>query len=421
MFSQGETVNVAVSGGRDSVCLFHVLGLLGYGRRVLHLNHGLRPEAETEEEFVRELARQAGCEFVRERAHVPAGNLEQEARRLRQRFFRRFDKVATGHTRSDQAETVLFRLLRGTGSTGLRGILPVTREGVVRPLLAVERAQVTAWLAARGLPYRDDASNQSLEFARNRIRHQLLPQLEEQWNPALSQTLAHLADVAMHEEEYWDARVAEFWPVVAAEAGEAVLLRCPELNALPLALARRVVRQAARRIKGDLNRLDFPHIEQIRELAAAPSGSGRVVTPGVDVMRSFDWLRLATPAPSVERNWQMSVEFPFTADLPGGAQIRVYNKDSFGQALKPLILRNWRPGDRIRRTGETEGSRIKQLFQEARIPLWERRNWPVLVTGDDVLWSAHFGYAAGVAGLEVDFRPPDSFIAMNRDGGEWRP
>lgn len=423
MFSQGETVNVAVSGGRDSVFLFHLLGELGYARRVLHVNHKLRPEADEEEQFVRMMAEAAGCECVIERAQAPIadGNLEQNARRFRLQFFHRFGKVATAHTRSDQAETVLFRLLRGSGVTGLRGILPVTREGLVRPLLDVTRAEIDEWLVSRQIEFRDDPSNQSLDFARNRIRHQLLPQLEREWNPRIAETLARVADLSADEEAYWEAAVDGYWDDVAATIDDAVLLRVPKLAELPAALARRVLRRAALIVKGDIRQLEFPHIEQLRDLATADEGSGRVIAPGLDAMRSFEWIRLTRPAAPSVRNWEMSIEFPFTADLPGGGRIRVYNKNSFGQAFKPLILRNWRPGDRIRRMGESDESRIKQLFQDARIPLWERRNWPVLAAGDDVLWTAQFGFAEGAAGFGVDYAPPLSFITMNRDESGMRP
>ena len=162
---------------------------------VAHLNHKLRGEASEEDErFVAGLAARHGVPFYREEAAagIAGGNLEQNARRERLKFFSRLigegkaNRIATGHTRDDQAETVLFRLLRGSGLTGLAGILPVTREGLIRPLLDVSRAEVEEFLRARGTAWREDCSNHDRRFARNRIRHDLLPRLAREWNPEIA-------------------------------------------------------------------------------------------------------------------------------------------------------------------------------------------------------------------------------------------
>ena len=224
MFEPGQHIGVAVSGGADSVCLLHVLLELATQWRlrltVLHLNHGLRGEESREDErFVRGLAARLGLPAIIRAVDVAADaaqssdNLEQAARRARLSFFREqlaagdMARIATGHTSNDQAETVLFRFLRGSGGAGLAAIRPVTREGLVRPLLNARRADVEEFLRARGLCWREDSSNASLQFARNRIRRQLLPQLAKEWNPALAETLHRAADWALAEEEYWDAEI----------------------------------------------------------------------------------------------------------------------------------------------------------------------------------------------------------------------
>ncbi|MGA2435564.1 MAG: tRNA lysidine(34) synthetase TilS, partial [Bryobacteraceae bacterium] len=226
MFAPGARVGVAVSGGADSVCLLLVLRELApewdLKLCVLHVNHGLRgEESDADARFVEELAAKFGLEFhcrqadVRRIAADTGDNLEQAARRVRREFFRSFlesgrlKRVALGHTQSDQAETVLFRFLRGSGTAGLAGIRPVTPEGFVRPLLAVTRADVEEYLRARGAGWREDSSNRDLSFARNRIRHELLPTLTSGWNPALAAVLAGTASVAQDEEEYWRGVVDE--------------------------------------------------------------------------------------------------------------------------------------------------------------------------------------------------------------------
>ena len=232
MFHAGQAAGVAVSGGADSVCLLHVLLELGprwdLRLRVLHLNHNLRgEESRADAGFVMALANRLGLPATVGEADFSAapGNLEEAAREARLNFFRErmaageVDSVALGHTRSDQAETVLFRFLRGAGSAGLAGIRPVTADGIVRPLLAVDRAEVEGFLRERGIAWREDSSNADPRFARNRIRRQLLPQLIRDWNPALAETLAQTADWARAEEAWWDARGGSAGGHAAGAAG----------------------------------------------------------------------------------------------------------------------------------------------------------------------------------------------------------
>ena len=212
MLGPGMRVGVAVSGGADSVCLLYVLVELrarwDLRLSVLHLNHNLRgEESRADAEFVRELAARLGLAAVLSEADIAAtvDNLEQAARDARLAFFREtmrtgpLDRVALGHTRSDQAETVLYRFLRGAGTAGLAGIRPVTVDGLIRPLLEVDRAEVERFLRERAIPWRDDSTNASRVFARNRIRHELLPQLARDWNPAIYESLAQVADWALEE------------------------------------------------------------------------------------------------------------------------------------------------------------------------------------------------------------------------------
>ena len=216
MLAPGARVIVAASGGPDSVCLLHVLRELGI--RVVgiaHVNHQLRGEdSEADQRFVAALACEMALPFHSTTAACSGGNLEQTARRARREFFHDLirrglaDRVAVGHTRDDQAETVLFRMLRGSGLAGLAGILPVTAEGLMRPLLRVPRSEIETFLRGRRIPWREDASNREPRFARNRIRYNLLPRLKQDWNPRLAETLAHLADLAYEEERWWATEVA---------------------------------------------------------------------------------------------------------------------------------------------------------------------------------------------------------------------
>jgi tRNA(Ile)-lysidine synthase len=429
MFRPRQRAGVAVSGGADSVCLLEVMRELAarweLRLAVLHLDHGLRGEESREDaEFVRALASGMELPFILERAELgsAAGNLEEAAREARLRFFREqiaagaVDLVALGHTRSDQAETVLFRFLRGSGTAGLAGIRPVTGDGIVRPLLDVTRAETEAFLRARGIAWREDSTNASARFARNRIRHSLLPQLAREWNPALEETLAKTADWALAEEAYWKEETARLAAGCLRDEGAAVLAPAEALARLPLAAARRLVRLAIERAKGDLLGIGLDHVDRALEMARAANGHGRVQAPGIGITRSFDWIRFAPPQPP-PLAWQEPAAIPGRTRAPGsGIEIQlellenrgtdrasgcVYNSDEGcvdGHLVSgDLVFRNWRPGDRYRPKGHSNEAKIKALFHQARIPIWERTQWPVLVCGGSVVWTRRFGPAQGVA------------------------
>jgi len=431
MVSRGHRVGVAVSGGADSVCLLHVLLELAprwdLRLSVLHLNHGLRGEESRQDaEFVRALAARRGLAFHLREAELAgsSGNLEQAARQARLAFFREaieggsVDRVALGHTRSDQAETVLFRFLRGSGTAGLAGIRPVTAEGIVRPLLEVDRAEVEQFLRERDIPWRDDSTNASGQFARNRIRHGLLPQLAREWNPGIQETLAQTADWALAEEAYWDAEIERLAAGRLTGTGSAIIARADSLTSLPVAAARRLVRHAIRRVRGDLRRIDFGHVAAILELAGRKEGHGRVAVPGLEVCRSFDWVRFARPRER-DSGYRLAAPVPGAVEVPGtgiGISLEliekaetsepsecVYNGDvglQWASLSGRLELRSWRPGDRYQPAGSTGEEKIKTLFERARIPIWERRHWPILVDGPSIIWVRGFAPAAAVAAGE---------------------
>jgi tRNA(Ile)-lysidine synthase len=441
MLASGDRVAAAVSGGPDSVCLLHVLlelaPRLGVTvAAVAHFNHKLRGEASEEDErFVAALAARHGVAFLCERSAVAeaGGNLEQTARHARHAFFSRLirlgvaDRVATGHTSDDQAETVLFRLLRGSGLAGLAGILPVTREGLIRPLLDVTRSEVEEFLRVRGIPWREDASNQDARFSRNRIRHSLLPQLAREWNPRVSATLAHLADLAREEEQWWHEEISRLALEMLFETEGGIEVEACKLAALPKAVARRVIRRARPLPDGrgsgaatdprasasgqaHPTNIGFDAGERILELAAQPQGEGRLELPGLVVVRSFGWLRFMPPTPELGPEpvhpcvpgkyvWSggpTHVCFEI-AERDSGQTGCVSLKLSEGRVPAPLELRGWNAGDHYRPAGHTRDQKIKELFQEARVPSWRRRFWPIVSSGPKILWARWFGAAAEFA------------------------
>jgi tRNA(Ile)-lysidine synthase len=403
MLEPGDRVLAAVSGGADSVAL--LIGLLEL-RDVLkitlvaaHLDHGLRGiESARDRAFVEDLARRYEVPCVSESVHVPPGNVEAEARRLRYDFLERAagqlgaTKIATGHTLDDQAETVLLRVLRGAGRRGLGGIRP-RRGRIIRPMLGCDRVQVRAFLAERRLTWRRDYSNFDLGLERSRLRHGFLPALVREFNPRLVSALADLAQLMREEDALLDR--------LAAVGGRGEVLECPVLNAIEAPLARRAIRHWWRR-HGNARRLGRAHVEAVRHLAARASDDGEIAVPGGAIVRAGHQLRLHRgPILIVAiEPWQFPLVPNEDLDTPGGWRLRlmesppsaaiapsdtacVLDADQVGSGF---VVRNRRPGDRLRSLGLGGHTSIKRLFSSRRIPRHRRDDHPLVVCDGEVVW-----------------------------------
>ena len=437
MLSPGDRVAVAVSGGSDSVALLHALVALtpdlGIRPAVAHFNHQLRgDESDEDEEFVAALTARLGLRFLRKSFDVKGfaeshgENLEQAARNCRYQWFTQLiqdtdtNKVAVGHTLSDQAETVLLRLFRGSGSAGLAGVLPVRSDGIVRPLLGVTREQARRFLEAHSIKWREDSSNLDPRHDRNRLRHELMPLLQREWNPNLPAVLARTAEWAVDEEAYWEQVLSETASQVMKQRAGSVELSLERWSDFPVAVARRVLRYAIESARGNLQGIGWDHIEQLRSLAGKNSG-GEIHIPGLVAVRSFETIRLeAAHSENRAREFDFAIQPPTTVPLPDGKTTLVLRIADRGDAdrgynelrsetldwervPRPLRLRSWRPGDCYRPQGRLSTKKLKALFQESRTPVWERVGWPVLTVpaqstadggySDRIVWTRRFGVA----------------------------
>ena len=251
-----------------------------------HLNHGLRPTAARDEQFCRELAGRLELPILVEAADVQgtaardAASIEDTARRLRYAFLARAmavltaDCIAVGHTQDDQAETFLMKLIRGAGLTGLGGVYP-RRGTVIRPLLDVSRAELRADLRGRGATWVEDETNEDLENPRNRIRHRVLPELDQALGGGTRPNIARAAALAREDGEWLDALADEQFNRVAEDGREGLTLDIGGVAALARPLARRVVLKALRRVAGG-REVGLEHVEAVLALVAGQSG-------GVDV------------------------------------------------------------------------------------------------------------------------------------------
>jgi tRNA(Ile)-lysidine synthase len=431
---------VALSGGADSVALLRALAArrqeLGLVLHAAHLHHGLRgEEADGDLEFCRALA--AKLEIPFHEAHVdtaaearadaksgkPVETIEEAARRLRYSWFRTLmsksllHAVATAHTLDDQAETVLAKFLRGAWTEGLAGISPKLESPggcIVRPLLHTTRQEIESYLRGLGQDWREDSTNRHLSFTRNRIRHELLPLLEG-WNPRLREHLAQMAELAHDEEAYWQAELARLAPQLilpgrpargggraAGEgSGAGLAIEVARLAALAPALERRLVRHAAEQLGAAL---DFAATEAVRSLALNGRAGQRLALPqGLCAERTARELRLtvalelaAKGKSTGAQESRYSVTIPGTIDAPEfGVRLRIApahtevieNGKVGGDSVpQTAILRNWKPGDRVRLRYSSGLRKVKEVLERLHVTGTERALWPVLEAGGRIVW-----------------------------------
>ena len=343
-------------------------------------------------------------------------NLEGVARELRYRYFLSLvdqgslDVVATGHSANDQAETVLMRLLRGSGTRGLGGIYPQFYGKVIRPFLGLTRAEVMREVSARGISYRVDCSNLDVRLLRNKVRMELLPLLAKEYNPQIIPLLNQLAERARDDEAWLERAAREHVLTWCSDEGSELRLPVRNLTECSPALARRALRQMLENVCGSAHGLTHLQIESIRRFAAeAQSGRSYALPGGAKVRKEFSWVVISPRADSSDgvRDYSYPVCVPselvvrelgclfhFKILARAGAS-EAYNLSKL-IVLDPqklpgeLVLRNWRPGDRFCPMGSRGVRKLKELFSERKIPKARREGWPVLTCAGQVVWVRGF-------------------------------
>lgn len=404
---------VAVSGGTDSAALLALLGdlapELGLLLQVGHFDHRTRPKsAAADAAFVAGLAARVGASFRMGRAERPPAS-EDEARRTRYAFLRRAalesgaTAVATAHTRDDQAETVLLHATRGSGLAGLAGMRP-SRDGIVRPFLVLSRADTVGICAAEGIAPREDPTNRSVRFARNRVRHRVLPELER-INPQVTVALARLAESAAEES---DRSVGATQAALdAARDGDDVCLDRLDPAVRDAALARWWECLSGRSL-GAANR------RALGSLARSTAGSAALDLPGGRALREYQrLLRIPPGSPSAGSTWG---EIPLRAGEPvewqGWSIVLSATPDpglplvAAAPASGPLVVRGRRAGDRI--AGDLR-MKVQDLFTDAKVPARRRDAHPLVTTGDGAIWwvvGLGHPFPATEAGRWLGARPP---------------
>jgi tRNA(Ile)-lysidine synthase len=418
MFVSGDSVLVAVSGGADSVVLLHLLRQLSADLdlhlSVAHLDHGWRESSAADARFVASLADEANLRCVCERLDEEEAAIyrdlgrEGAAREARRRFLVRAaasvgaTRIATGHTADDRAETILYNLTRGAGIAGLSGIDPVS-EAFVRPLIDVGRREVHAYAERLGLTWREDETNDDVSFARNRIRHRVLPELQE-INPRAVEAICRAGDHAAAATQSEELLVAQLWPDIAVyeEPGE-IRLHRGALAGLSAAVRGLVLREAARRVRGDLDGLDQRHILTLVDLVESCAGHADVPLPRLYTRIDGEALSLSsTPYPDAppweapiglgrfgfpERGFSVEIGVTDRAPAPDASDPTQEVADADRIAF-PLSVRNRRAGDRFTPLGMDQPVKLKDFLISERVPYFARDDVPLVCDRGRIVWVA---------------------------------
>jgi len=428
LLRDGRRVLVALSGGADSVALLFLLreletaGVLDVAG-VAHLNHQLRgADSDADAAFCAALASRLGLPFIIESADVAAiartqkRSMEDAARSVRYAFLERAaattaaDAIAVAHTVDDQAETFLLRLLRGAGTRGLASIHPKAGR-VIRPLIDIERVELRDWLSAFGEPFREDASNADVAFARNRVRHELIPLLQTRFSPGVTRVLAREAELARQDEEFLAAEAIKLASRIVLTDVAGVRLDAEGLWRAPRALGSRVAHAVLQRLAGTKS-IHFEHVERLLVLAEPSHASGRAISlPGVDAVRVGAEIVLKARLAERGRGTSFAVSLsipgevaleaqgvvvgaerlPGPAGPPGRPRKWAARGDEVGVAAAavqlPLAIRSRRPGDRFRPLGAPGTRKLQDFLVDRKVARNERDTVPLVVDGRDrIVW-----------------------------------
>ncbi|MGB9382548.1 tRNA lysidine(34) synthetase TilS [Candidatus Binatus sp.] len=412
----GSSLLIGLSGGADSVALTAVLVELRERLRLritaAHLNHRIRAaESDRDEAFVRAMCARLGIELIVERADglATVANLEERARDARREFLLRVadqvqaDFVALGHHRDDQAETVLMRLMRGAGAAGMAAMAERGPGRLIRPMLAVSRAEIREYLDARAIPFVEDSSNASRDILRNRIRADLLPMLEREYAPGFSGRLVELADEMRSLDELVGA--------IAARELDAMRIGGDALDVSGFGAVNRAVRAVVLRLflaerMGSLRKISRAHVESVLHLMLDGGPSDSIDLPGGwRAAREYNLLRLldarARKAISADFSVPIALDgitiveaagFKFEAStipaadatMPDTLSVAMFDAAKIADA--GLVARSFRKGDRIHPVGMHGTRKVHDVFVDRKLPRASRERFPVVTLGDAIAW-----------------------------------
>lgn len=422
MLTQGEKVVLGVSGGADSIAMLYVLNeLIDYGLELIvaHLNHGIRgEEAKRDADFVKDCSKSLGLTYVYGEVdtlkYKEEHNLSTEdaARTLRYKFFDQVlnkhyaTKIATAHTLDDQAETVLMRLIRGSGSKGLSGIPPVSKN-IVRPLIETSREEIESYLRSKGAKWVEDSTNKSDEHLRNKMRHDLMPSLV-QYNPQIKETLSRTADILRSEDEYISKEANKHFEQVFSRNGDELVGDLRNYSSLEKTLRFSLLRTAMENAYLSLKNISSTHLVSADDFLLSDSTSGEIELPaGNLVVKGYETFLLTSSA-ELERGFSYQI----TAEGKWGfpeleVEVSILSTDSLDEsdesiayfdldaATFPIEVRNFNPGDRFIPLGMRDSKKLQDYFTDIKLPKFMRSRVPLFLSGGEIMW---------VGGIRIDNR-----------------
>ncbi len=421
MLERGDTIVVAISGGPDSVALIHVLQSLKsiYGVELIaaHLEHGLRGDESVEDmHFVEELCRKLGIplrvrqENVGRLAEKEGLSIEAAARKVRYAFLEEVlhesgaTKIATGHNANDQAETVLLNLLRGSGIAGLGGMRPAVEGKMIRPLIEATREEILAYLKQKDQPFRVDSSNLDSRFLRNRVRNHLIPFLEKEFNPNIVETLCRTATVFWLASDFFQSEVDRAISKMCKTLDGRVVIDLEWFNQLADIIKLFALHRVLMSLTQDEQIVTFDTLSALVNLAErSRSGSRIEIGSGIVGLKEYDKLVIGKDLATVENYEQrltvpgetlvqqtgctIAVEVltqkPNTPDLYRSGKTAYFD---FNKLSLPLVVRNWREGDKFVPFGLKGSKKVHDVFIDEKVPVSERPKIPIISDREGIIW-----------------------------------
>jgi tRNA(Ile)-lysidine synthase len=419
MVDNGSRILIGLSGGADSVCLLHVLTMLRQkyliSLHALYIDHGLRPgETDREIQFCCKICEQHETPFLTKsvdvKSYAKTGklNMQEAARLLRYRTYEETayeinaNKIALGHTADDQAETILMRLFRGSGPTGLAGIPPV-RKNIIRPLIEIERKDIENFLGSEGINFITDSSNAKKDYLRNRVRLSLMPILRE-FNPDITGTLSKTAAIFREEERYFEILVTKtLMKLISRKTETRIELFLTPFEIMDKVIMRRVLRRAIDETKG-LRGVSFIHIEDMVNLIKTGSPGDRIYLPGgIRVIKDYSTLILTSEAPLTLSSYTLTIPGETILKEAGvlikASEAEIQQPEAFEQGIwkshgifdadtirLPLTARPRNDGDFFYPLGFGKRKKLQDFFVDQKVPRDERNRIPLIVSGGNILW-----------------------------------